>query len=398
MSCATNIRARSCRPVKPPPATCGSLTEEGAAERWPRGVPAAVRAQIERELALIAELGYEPFFLTVYDIAAFARSAGILHQGRGSAANSLVCYCLKVTAVGPEQLSMLFERFVSRERDEPPDIDIDFEHERREEVIQYIYSKYGRERAALAATVITYQVRSAVRDLARALDVDETTQRRLIMGLRGWHGHLAEPEKLRAAGVDPDSEPVATLLKLAATLVGFPRHLSQHVGGFVISEGPLSQLVPVENATMPERTVIQWDKDDLEDLRLLKVDVLGLGMLTAIRRCFDLVARVTAGRRCASTPSPGRRGGVRHDLPRRHHRRVPDRVARADVDAAAPAAAQLLRPGDRGGHRPARAHPGRHGASLPAPPQRRRAGGAIPARRCAACWRAPAACPSSRNR
>ncbi len=269
------------------------LTAAGAAERWPCGVPAAVQAQIERELALIAELGYEPFFLTVYDIAAFARSAGILHQGRGSAANSLVCYCLKVTAVGPDQLSMLFERFVSRERDEPPDIDIDFEHERREEVIQYIYGKYGRERAALAATVITYQVRSAVRDLARTLDVDEPTQRRLVAALRGWHGHLAEPQKLRAAGVDPDSEPVATLLRLAATLVGFPRHLSQHVGGFVISEGPLSQLVPVENAAMPQRTVIQWDKDDLEDLRLLKVDVLGLGMLTAIRRCFELVARAT---------------------------------------------------------------------------------------------------------
>jgi len=267
------------------------LTDAGAAERWPGGVPASVRTQLERELALIEELGYEPFFLTVYDIAAFARSAGILHQGRGSAANSIVCYCLKVTAVGPEQLSMLFERFVSREREEPPDIDIDFEHERREEVIQYIYGKYGRERAALAATVITYQVRSAVRDLALALDVDEVTQRRLVMALRGWHGRLAEPEKLRAAGIDPEAEPVATLLRLAATLVGFPRHLSQHVGGFVISEGPLAELVPVENATMPDRTVIQWDKDDLEDLRLLKVDVLGLGMLTAIRRCFDLVAQ-----------------------------------------------------------------------------------------------------------
>jgi len=267
------------------------LAEAGAAERWPGGVPATVRTQLERELVLIAELGYEPFFLTVYDIAAFARGAGILHQGRGSAANSIVCYCLKVTAVGPEQLSMLFERFVSREREEPPDIDIDFEHERREEVIQYIYGKYGRERAALAATVITYQVRSAVRDLALALDVDETTQRRLVMALRGWHGRLAEPDKLRAAGIEPEAEPVATLLRLAATLVGFPRHLSQHVGGFVISEGPLAALVPVENATMPERTVIQWDKDDLEDLRLLKVDVLGLGMLTAIRRCFDLVGR-----------------------------------------------------------------------------------------------------------
>jgi error-prone DNA polymerase len=278
-------------PGETPASYLRRLAEAGAAERWPGGIPATVCRQLERELALIAELGYEPFFLTVHDIAAFARGAGILHQGRGSAANSIVCYCLKVTAVGPEQLSMLFERFVSREREEPPDIDIDFEHERREEVIQYIYGKYGRERAALAATVITYQVRSAVRDLAMALDVDEDTQKRLVTALRGWHGRLAEPEKLRAAGLDPEAEPVATLLRLAATLVGFPRHLSQHVGGFVISEGPLAQLVPVENATMPERTVIQWDKDDLEDLRLLKVDVLGLGMLTAIRRCFDLVAQ-----------------------------------------------------------------------------------------------------------
>jgi len=268
------------------------LTEAGAAERWPRGVPSAVRALIEKELAIIAELKYEPFFLTVYDVVRFARGEGILCQGRGSAANSIVCFCLKVTSVGPGELSMLFERFVSKERDEPPDIDIDFEHERREEVIQHIYRKYGRHRAALAATVITYSARSVVRDLIRVLEVGEPQARALIRGLRGWHGHRVDADKLREAGVDMADPTLIRLLELAATLVGFPRHLSQHVGGFVISEGPLSELVPVENATMPERTVIQWDKDDLEDLRLLKVDVLALGMLTAIRKCFAMVREI----------------------------------------------------------------------------------------------------------
>ncbi|MBK9253018.1 MAG: error-prone DNA polymerase [Proteobacteria bacterium] len=268
------------------------LTEAGAAERWPRGVPVAVRALIEKELAIIAELKYEPFFLTVYDVVRFARGEGILCQGRGSAANSIVCFCLKVTSVGPGELSMLFERFVSKERDEPPDIDIDFEHERREEVIQHIYRKYGRHRAALAATVITYSARSVVRDLIRVLEVGEPQARALIRRLRGWHGHRVDADKLREAGVDMADPTLIRLLELAATLVGFPRHLSQHVGGFVISEGPLSELVPVENATMPERTVIQWDKDDLEDLRLLKVDVLALGMLTAIRKCFAMVREI----------------------------------------------------------------------------------------------------------
>jgi error-prone DNA polymerase len=277
-------------PGETPASYLRRLTQEGASRRWPRGVPAAEREMIERELEIIAELRYEPFFLTVYDVVRFARSAGILCQGRGSAANSIVCYCLDVTAVGPQQLTMLFERFVSKERNEPPDIDVDFEHERREEVIQYIYGKYGRERAALAATVITWSARSVVRDLLRVFDIDDGTARALARGLRGWHGHRVDPVKLRAAGVDVDAPAVALLLRLAAEMVNFPRHLSQHVGGFVISEGPLSELVPVENAAMPDRTVIQWDKDDLEDLKLLKVDVLALGMLTAIRRCFGLMA------------------------------------------------------------------------------------------------------------
>jgi error-prone DNA polymerase len=271
------------------------LAWQGAARHWPGGIPGKVRALLEKELAIIAELRYEPFFLTVHDVVDYARRNGILCQGRGSAANSIVCYCLGITAVGPDQLEMLFERFVSRERDEPPDIDVDFEHERREEVIQYIYGKYGRERAALAATVITYGPKSAVRDLVRALEVDPATAAALARALRGWRGHELDPSKWPEDGVDIDAPVVRRLIALAGLLVDFPRHLSQHVGGFVISEGPLSELVPVENAAMPGRTVIQWDKDDLEDLRLLKVDVLGLGMLTAIRKCFALVQAFHGG-------------------------------------------------------------------------------------------------------
>jgi error-prone DNA polymerase len=271
------------------------LAWEGAARRWPQGVPDRVRALLEKELAIIAQLGYEPFFLTVHDVVDFARSRGILCQGRGSAANSIVCYCLGITAVGPGELEMLFERFVSKERDEPPDIDVDFEHERREEVIQYIYGKYGRDRAALAATVIRYGPKSAVRDLVRVLDVDPDTAAALARALRGWRGHRLDPSTWHEDGVDMEAPVVRQLLRLAALMVDFPRHLSQHVGGFVISEGPLAQLVPVENAAMPERTVIQWDKDDLEDLRLLKVDVLALGMLTAIRKCFGLLQEFHGG-------------------------------------------------------------------------------------------------------
>ena len=269
------------------------LTEEGARWRWPGGVPASERVAIEHELALIAELRYEPYFLTVYDIVAFARRQGILCQGRGSAANSRVCYCLGVTSVDPQRgAALLFERFISRERHEPPDIDIDFEHERREEVLQYVYNKYGRERAALAATVICYRPRSALRDLGKAFGLDPQASTRLAQVMQWWDGSAAIPERVRAAGFDPDSPWLSRLLPLANELVafpGFPRHLSQHVGGFVISEGLLEELVPIENAAMPERTVVQWDKDDLNDLNLLKVDLLALGMLTALQRAFALV-------------------------------------------------------------------------------------------------------------
>jgi error-prone DNA polymerase len=265
------------------------LVEEGAARRWPQGIPGSASDLIERELGIIEKLRYESFFLTVRDIVVFAQRQKILYQGRGSAANSIVCYCLGVTAIGPEKLQMLFERFVSQERNEPPDIDVDFEHERREEVIQYIYGKYGRERAALAATVITYGARSAMRDLMRVLEIDATTTRSANRAMRGWRGYSLAAVRWDEEGIDTASPQVAQLLQLAAQLENFPRHLSQHVGGFVISQGPLAELVPVENATMADRTVIQWDKDDLEDLRLLKVDVLGLGMLTAIRKSFNLI-------------------------------------------------------------------------------------------------------------
>ncbi|MDJ0939482.1 MAG: error-prone DNA polymerase [Woeseiaceae bacterium] len=265
------------------------LTEEGMRRRWPDGVPPKVVRLVEHELELIAELRYEPYFLTVYDIVAYARSKQILCQGRGSAANSAVCFCLGITEVDPGRMQMLVERFISKERNEPPDIDVDFEHERREEVIQYIYEKYGRERAALAATVITYRPRSALRDVGKALGLSDLQVGRLSRSMQWWDGMQVDESRILEAGLDPASPIVRRLLYLVGELIGFPRHLSQHVGGFVISNGPLSELVPVENASMADRTVIQWEKNDLEDLGLLKVDVLGLGMLTAIRRSFDLI-------------------------------------------------------------------------------------------------------------
>ena len=274
-----------------PTAWLRQLTYEGANQRWPGmgRAPDAVRALIEHELSLIAELGYEYYFLTIEDIVRFARSRGILCQGRGSAANSVVCYCLGITEVDPSRQHVLFERFISKERQEPPDIDVDFEHERREEVIQYIYGKYGRNRAALAATVITYRPRSALRDVGKALGLDAGFVDLLAKSMAWWDRRDQLGQRLAAAGADPDGPSVRRYIALVDQILGFPRHLSQHVGGFVISAGPLAQLVPIENAAMEERTVIQWDKNDLESLGLLKVDVLGLGMLTAIRKALDLI-------------------------------------------------------------------------------------------------------------
>ncbi|CCN36885.1 putative Bacterial DNA polymerase III, alpha subunit [Vibrio nigripulchritudo SO65] len=261
----------------------------GSLRRFPSGVPEHVQNLIDKELSLIEELEYPYYFLTIYDIVMFAKRNHILYQGRGSAANSVVCYCLEITAVDPRQISVLFERFISKERNEPPDIDVDFEHERREEVIQYIYQKYGRQRAALSATVITYRFKSAVREVGKALGISETQLDFFIKNVNrrdrslGWQAQIVE------LGLEPESHQGQLFIKLVSEIMGFPRHLSQHVGGFVISSGPLHELVPVENAAMDDRTVIQWDKDDLESLGLMKVDVLALGMLTAIRKCFDTI-------------------------------------------------------------------------------------------------------------
>ncbi|MEX0334691.1 error-prone DNA polymerase [Vibrio tubiashii] len=269
-----------------------TLVEYGKKLRFPEGVPSDIQATIDKELTLIDELNYPFYFLTIHDIVMFAKRRRILYQGRGSAANSVVCYCLEITSVDPRQISVLFERFISAERDEPPDIDVDFEHERREEVIQYIYQKYGRERAALAATVISYRFKSAVRDVGKALGIEESQLDYFIKNVNrrdralGWQAQIVE------LGLQPDSLKGEQFINLVNEILGFPRHLSQHVGGFIIAAGPLYELVPVENASMPDRTVIQWDKDDLESLKLLKVDVLALGMLTAIRKCFDLVQRL----------------------------------------------------------------------------------------------------------
>ncbi len=267
------------------------LAWEGAGWRFPDGLPDKIRGAIARELAIIAELSYAPYFLTVHDIVSFARVRGILCQGRGSAANSVVCYCLGITAVNPSEVDLLFERFVSPERKEPPDIDVDFEHERREEVIQYIYRRYGRERAGLAATVISYRARSAVREVGKAMGLSEDTVAALAGMVWGVWGQEGVPEKhVREAGLDPGDPLLGAVLELTATLVGFPRHLSQHVGGFVLTRGPLVEVVPVGNAAMAERTFIEWDKDDLDALGLLKIDILALGMLSCIRRAFDLIA------------------------------------------------------------------------------------------------------------
>jgi error-prone DNA polymerase len=278
-------------PGQTPAAYLRAEVEKGLSTRYAQGVSERVRGQIEHELALIAELGYEAYFLTVYDIVGFARRTGILCQGRGSAANSAVCYALGITEVDPARSSMLFERFISKERNEPPDIDVDFEHQRREEVIQYIYGKYGRSRAALTATVISYRGRSALRDAGRVLGFSLDVIAALSESLAWWDKPETWPERFAAVGLDAQSPRVKKWLWLAKQLKGFPRHLSQHVGGFVISRGRLDRLVPIENAAMEDRSVIQWDKDDIDALGLMKVDVLALGMLSAIRRALDWISK-----------------------------------------------------------------------------------------------------------
>ncbi len=281
------------------------LAWSGAERIYAGQIPEKVRKQIAHELQLIDELNFASYFLTVHDLVRFARTGEervgskpaedwkgpILCQGRGAAANSAVCFCLEVTSVNPNVIDLLFERFLSKERNEPPDIDIDFEHERREEVIQYIYKKYGRERAALTAEVISYRRRSAVRDVGKALGLSLDLVDRLAKDIEWFDKGIADPKRLRELGLNPDDPTLCWLVRLVQEILGFPRHLSQHVGGFVITRSPLCELVPVENAAMPGRTVIEWDKDDIDAVGMLKVDVLGLGMLTALRKCLELVNR-----------------------------------------------------------------------------------------------------------
>ena len=278
------------------------LVEEGARTRWPEGIPESIQTLIDKELVLIEEMGYASYFLTVHDIVAFARAQGILCQGRGSAANSVVCYCLFITEVDPSRVSVLFERFVSKERNEPPDIDVDFEHHRRNEVIAYIYQKYSRERAALAAAIITYKKRSAIRDVGKALGLPLDLIEALSGSLAWWDHKEAMLNRFAELGIDPEGPKIQQLVELVTSLLGFPRHLTQHVGGFVISQGPLSELCPIENTAMAERTCLQWDKDDIDALGLMKVDVLALGMLSAIRGSLELARRYQATHQPVSGP------------------------------------------------------------------------------------------------
>ncbi len=282
-------------PIDPVPDGCTPqqeltrLTRIGAAEHYPDGAPDRVRIQVEHELVLIGDLGFAPYFLTVHDIVRFARDRGILCQGRGSAANSAICYCLGITSVDPARIDLLFERFVSAERNEPPDIDVDFEHERREEVIQYVYDKHGRDHAGMTATVISYRTKSALREVGKVMGLSDDS----IVALQSafWRRSWSEVTEahIREAGLDPAERTVRMVVALAGELRGFPRHLSQHTGGMVITRSPLSEVVPIENAAMADRTVIEWDKDDLDALGILKIDILGLGMLTCVRKAFELI-------------------------------------------------------------------------------------------------------------
>jgi error-prone DNA polymerase len=280
-----------CPPGVSPIQYLAQLAWQGASDRYPQGIPRQVRGRIEHELKLIDELSYAPYFLTVHDLVRFARSVGILCQGRGAAANSAVCYVLGVTSVDPDRIDVLFERFISKARNEPPDIDIDFEHERREEVIQYVYQKYGRDRAALTAEIITYRGRSAIRDVGKAMGLSLDCVDRLAKDIDWWSDQVNQDAGLRSLGLDPCQSTLRMTMQLAKEILGFPRHRSQHVGGFVITRGPLCAMVPIENAAMPERTVIEWDKDDVDAMGMLKVDCLGLGMLTCIRKSFALLER-----------------------------------------------------------------------------------------------------------
>ena len=329
---------------------------------------------MHKELDLIAELKYAHYFLTVHDIVRYARSQNILCQGRGSAANSAVCYVLGITSVDPTKVDLLFERFISKERLEPPDIDVDFEHSRREEVMQYVYRRYGRHRAAIIATVIHYRPRSAIRDVGKALGLTEDVTAALADTVWGSWGKGLNDMQVKQAGLDPENPMIELAVELATELIEFPRHLSQHVGGYVLTQDRLDTYVPIGNAAMDDRTFIEWDKDDVDALNMMKVDVLALGMLTCIRKCFDLIADHKGQRWELATIPQDDEAGLRHAVPGRIARRVPGREPRADEHAAAPEAADLLRSRHRGRDRAARPDPGRHGASLSASAAKRHRG------------------------
>ena len=370
-NCGTNIPRKPCPTGARRRQHLEHLTWEGAADRYPDGLPDKVAEQLRHELKLIEKLDFARYFLTVHDIVAYARvlDPPILCQGRGSAANSAVCYVLGVTAVDPSVNDLLFERFISEERKEPPDIDVDFEHERREEVIQHIYAKYGRERAGIAATVIHYRPRSAVREVGKVMGLSEDVCGAIAATHWGSMEEGTTEERVSEAGLDLSDPHLRRTIALASQLIGMPRHLSQHVGGFILTQRPLTETVPVGNGAMAERTFIEWDKDDIEELGILKIDVLALGMLTCCRKAFDLIA--DAPWRAAGAGDRPARGAasLRHAVQGRFARRLPGREPGADEHAAAPEAALLLRPRHRGRDRPARPDPGRHGPSLSqAPP------------------------------
>ncbi len=272
---------------KNPDAYLAELTWAGAHDRYPNGVSEKIRATLNKELALISKLDIARYFLTIHDIVDYARSIGILCQGRGSAANSAVCYCLKITSVDPDLNDLLFERFISEERREPPDIDVDFEHERREEVIQHIYEKYGRARAGLCATVIHYRPRMAIREVGKVMGLSEDITSALARTIWGSFGREIGAREAAEAGLDLKDPHLSRAIRLADQMIGMPRHLGQHVGGFILTQFPLSHTVPIGTGAMPDRSFIEWDKDDIDELGIFKVDVLGLGMLTCIRKAFD---------------------------------------------------------------------------------------------------------------
>ena len=322
----------------------GSGTSPGRARRnrYRGGIPESARALLEKELALIDELGYCGYFLTMWELVRFCREKDILCQGRGSAANSVVCYCLGVTSVDPVQMDLLFERFLSRERAEPPDIDLDIEHNRREEVIQHMYQKYGRDRAAMVANVVRYRTRSAIREVGKAFGIPEIALDHCAKLLPHWDGDLEAV--FREAGLDLPERLLGHMVALTKEIVGFPRHLSIHPGGFLLGSDPVDTIVPIENATMQDRTVIQWDKTDIETMNLFKVDLLGLGALTHLDYAFRLLKSHYDTDLSLATIPPDDARCLRHDLPGRHGRRVPDREPGADGHAAALEAAELLRP------------------------------------------------------